>query len=65
MIRMAQRALTLVRPVVEGSATGLDRPAAWTQRSSSAKSLGNSLEAGALETSMPYLNSHRRLARIL
>lgn len=60
MMRMAQRALTPVRPV-EGSTTGLDSPAMWTQRSSSARSLGNSQEAVALETSMPYLSSHRRL----
>lgn len=57
---MAQRALTLVR-LAEGRATGLDRPAAWTRRSSSARSSGNSPEAAALETSTPYLNSHRRL----
>lgn len=60
MIRMAQRALTLDR-LVEGSTTGPDRPAASTQRSSSVRSLGNSQEDVGLETSMPYLISHRRL----
>lgn len=60
MMRMAQQALMLVR-LVEGTSTGLDSPAAWTQRSSSVRSLGNSLEAVALETSTPYLSSRRRL----
>lgn len=60
MIHMAQRALMQVRRV-EGSITGVDMPAMWIQRSSSAKSLENSLEAVALETSAPYLISHRRL----
>lgn len=60
MIHMAQRALMQVRQV-EGSITGVDMPATWIQRSSSAKSLENSLEAVASETSAPYLISHRRL----
>lgn len=60
MIRMAQRALTLVRPV-EGSTTGPDRPTTWTRRSSSARSSGSSQEAVASETSMPYLINHTRL----
>lgn len=63
MIRMAQRALTQVRPAV-GNTTGADRPAMLIQRSSSAKSLGNSLEAVASETSVPCLISHRRLVRV-
>lgn len=60
MTHMAQQALTLGK-LAEGNSTGLDKPAMWIQRSSSARSLGSSLEAGALETSTPSLISHRRL----
>lgn len=62
-IRTAQRALTPVRPE-EGSTTGADRPAALIRRSSSARSLGNSLVAGAMGISMPYLITPRRFESI-
>lgn len=60
MTLMAQRASMQVRPV-EGSTTGLDRPAMWILKSSSARSLGNSQEAVGLEISMLYLTSRKRL----
>lgn len=60
MTLTAQQALMLVRQV-EGRTTGLDKPAAWTQRSSSARSLENSLEVVGLEILMPYLTSPKRL----
>lgn len=58
-IRTAQRALAPVRPE-EGSSTGADRPATLIRRSSSARSLGNSLVAGDMGISAPYLSTRRR-----
>lgn len=60
MTHMAQQASVLVRQK-EGSTTGVDKPAMWTQRSFSAKSLENFQEGAALEITMQYLNSHMKL----
>lgn len=60
MTPMVQQDLTTGK-LVEGSSTGQDKPAASIRRSSSARSLGNSLAAAALGTSTPSLISRRRL----
>lgn len=64
MICTARRASTAVKLEEGGSTTGADRRATLIRRSSSARSLGNSLLAGAMGISVPFLITPRRFEPI-